>query len=229
MNTKTGRSAIERRKRCFLLALMIGAVVWTGGNTISRADEAVAPSPEAAPSGGDDRSAYRIGAGDVLEIMTWKEPDFSRDVMVRLDGRISFPLLDDVPAAGLTPMELKQTLQEKAGEFIESPVVTVTVKNPASKKFYIIGEVGRTGEYPLIKDLTVLQAFALAGGFTEWASKKEILLLRRGKRHGAGLSRQLQGDRRGPGFQQQHQDPRRRHHHRPLMNSPGGEFQRFRG
>jgi polysaccharide export outer membrane protein len=123
--------------------------------------------------------SYQIGIGDILEITTWKEPDFTRDeVMVRTDGKISFPLLNDFPAAGLSPMELKFNIEKGLKAYISAPVVTVHVKAPVSQKFYVLGEVKRTGEYPLVKHLTVLQAFALAGGFTEWASKKEIILLR---------------------------------------------------
>ena len=123
--------------------------------------------------------SYQIGIGDILEITTWKEPDFTREnVLVRTDGKISFPLVNDFPAAGLSPMELKYNLEVALKAYIEHPVVTVHIINPLSQKFYILGEVGRTGEYPLVKHLTVLQAFALAGGFTEWASKKEIILLR---------------------------------------------------
>ena len=122
---------------------------------------------------------YQIGVGDILEIVTWKEPDFTRqNVLVRSDGKISFPLINDFPAAGLTPMELKFNLEKALKAYVENPVVTVHVTNPLSQKFYVLGEVQRTGEYPLIKHLTVLQAFALAGGFTEWASKKEIILFR---------------------------------------------------
>jgi polysaccharide export outer membrane protein len=123
--------------------------------------------------------SYKIGCGDILEIVTWKEPDFSRsEVLVRTDGKISFPLLGDVQAAGRTPMEIKKEIESGLKAYVENPIVTVTVKNPQSQKFYILGEIKRTGEYPLIKDLTVLQAFALAGGFTDWASKKEIILFR---------------------------------------------------
>ncbi len=123
---------------------------------------------------------YRIGNGDVLEIVTWKEPDFSRnEILVRLDGKISFPLLDDIQATGKTPAELKTAIQNGLKEYIADPHVTVTVRDAGSQRFYILGEVTRTGEYPLVKDLTVLQAFALAGGFTEWASKREIILFRR--------------------------------------------------
>ena len=123
---------------------------------------------------------YTIGHGDVLEIVTWKEPDFSRDeIVVRLDGKISFPLMDDLVAAGRTPTELKKDIQERLKDFIADPNVTVSVKDGASKRFYILGEVINTGEYPMVKNLTVLQAFAIAGGFTEWASKKEIIVFRR--------------------------------------------------
>jgi len=129
-----------------------------------------------------DANAYRIGAGDVLKIVTWKEPDFTvEEVLVRTDGKISFPLLNDVNAADRSPEALKNEIEARLKDYVSAPEVTVTVLNPGSKRFYILGEVLRTGEYPLVKDLTVLQAFALAGGFTEWASKKEIILLRREK------------------------------------------------
>jgi len=127
-----------------------------------------------------DQDSYKIGSGDILEIITWKEPDFSREeVLVRTDGKITFPLLNDIQAAGQTTLELKKNIEAKLKDFVGNPVVTITVRSPGSQKFYILGEVARTGEYDLIKDLTILQAFALAGGFTEWASKNEIILLRR--------------------------------------------------
>ena len=127
----------------------------------------------------NNQNYYKIGSGDVLEIITWKEEDFSReDILVRIDGMITFPLLDDIQAAGKTPLELKKDIETKLKEFLDNPVVTVNVINPLSQRFYILGEIVRTGEYQLVKKLTVLQAFALAGGFTEWASKKEIILLR---------------------------------------------------
>lgn len=130
----------------------------------------------------DSRNSYRIGVGDILEIITWKEPDFSRDqILVRLDGKITFPLLDDIQAGGKTPIELKQHLTDLLKEFIDSPNVTVIVTQPASQRFYILGEVVRIGEYPLVKELTIIQAFAMAGGFTEWATKKEIILIRKAR------------------------------------------------
>jgi polysaccharide export outer membrane protein len=144
---------------CFLLMLPHGGLAQESGGSV----------PE-----------YIIGIGDVLEIVTWKEPDFSRgEILVRTDGKISFPLLDDIPAAGRTPAKLKKNIEAKLKDYIASPNVTVTIRVPASQRFYILGEVVNTGEYPLNKDLTVLQAFALAGGFTQWASKKEIILFRK--------------------------------------------------
>jgi polysaccharide export outer membrane protein len=127
-----------------------------------------------------DANSYKIGVGDVLQIITWKEPDFSRDqVLVRLDGKISFPLLDDIKAAGRTPYQLKQTIAALLKHYLDAPDVTVVVRDPASQKFYVLGEVNKTGEYPLLKEMTVIQAFAVAGGFTQWATKKEIILIRK--------------------------------------------------
>ncbi|WP_319574746.1 polysaccharide biosynthesis/export family protein [uncultured Desulfobacter sp.] len=123
---------------------------------------------------------YKIGIGDVLQVTTWKEEDLTFEkVFVRNDGKITIPLLDDIQAEGRTTMELKKSIETGLAEFVEAPTVTVTLANPGSQKYYILGEVVGVGEYPLIKKLTVVQAFALAKGFTEWASKDEIILVRR--------------------------------------------------
>ncbi len=126
----------------------------------------------------EDTELYKVGRGDVLEIITWKEPDFSRDVIVRVDGKISFPLLDDIDAAGRTTKEIRDELTEKLKVYVTAPVVSVSVKAAESQKVYIIGEIMQPGEYPLIKRLTVIQALAMAKGFTEWASKSDIVLIR---------------------------------------------------
>ena len=129
---------------------------------------------------GQEQGTYIIGAGDILEITTWKEEDFSREtITVRLDGMISFPLIDDIRAEGKTTLQVKAAIEERLKDFVNEPNVTVHLTAALSKKFYILGEVMQTGEYPLVKNYTVLQAFALAGGFSEWASKNEILLLRK--------------------------------------------------
>jgi len=123
---------------------------------------------------------YKIGIGDVLQVTTWKEEDLTFEkVFVRNDGKITIPLLDDIQAEGRTTMELKKVIETGLAEFVEAPTVTVVLANPGSQKYYILGEIIGVGEYPLIKKLTVVQAFALAKGFTEWASKDEIILFRR--------------------------------------------------
>lgn len=123
---------------------------------------------------------YKIGIGDILKINTWKEPDLSFDaVQVRRDGKITFPLLDDLQAEGITTTELKKIIEKKLADFVEAPTVTITLVGAVSQKYYILGEVQGVGEYPLIKKLTIVQAFALAKGFTEWASKDEIILYRK--------------------------------------------------
>jgi len=124
---------------------------------------------------GDD---YVIGPGDVLELMVWKEPDLSRTVTVRLDGKISFPLVDDIQAARLTLPMLKKRLTDVLSGYIESPSIYVMLEASQSKKIYILGKVNRPGEYVLNKPTTVLQAMATAGGFGEWAGKDSIVILR---------------------------------------------------
>jgi polysaccharide export outer membrane protein len=124
--------------------------------------------------------SYIMGYGDVLDVNVWKEPDFSiENSVIRLDGKITLPLVNDIQAAGRTTRQLKAHLEIELRKYIDNPVVTVILKETRSQRFYILGEIARTGEYALSKELTVLQAFAIAGGFTEWANKKELFVLRR--------------------------------------------------
>jgi len=122
---------------------------------------------------------YRIGKGDVLRIVVWKEPDLTMEsAIVRLDGKITIPLIDDVQAEGLSTIELKKSIEENLSKFVESPLVTVILQEAASQKYYILGEISSVGEYPIFKKMSVMQAFTVAGGFMEWAAKKEIILFR---------------------------------------------------
>jgi polysaccharide biosynthesis/export protein len=122
--------------------------------------------------------SYVIGPMDVLDISVWKEPEVSRTVPVRLDGRISLPLLNDVQAAGLTPTQLAALITDKLNKFITGPQVTVIVAAINSQRIYIIGEVTHAGAFPLLPGMTVLQALSGAGGFTLFANTKNIYLLR---------------------------------------------------
>jgi len=120
---------------------------------------------------------YLIGADDALHISVWKEPDLTNTLPVRPDGKISMPLLNDVQAAGLTPMQLADSLTEKLKKYLADPRVTVVVTQMNSQRIYILGEVLHSGAIPLLPNMTVLQALATAG-FTQFANTKNIYVLR---------------------------------------------------
>jgi len=121
---------------------------------------------------------YVIGPQDTLDISVWKEPDLTRTVPVRPDGKISLPLLDDVQAGGLTPAQLKAEITQRLKKYFTDPRVTVTVTTIASQRIYVLGEVTRAGAYPLIPGMTLLQALSSSGGFTQFANTRNIYLLR---------------------------------------------------
>jgi len=122
-------------------------------------------------------SSYVIGAQDTLHIAVWKEPDLTATLPVRSDGMISLPLLNDVQAAGLTPMQLAAVLTNKLKKYLAAPRVTVVVTQMNSQRVYVLGEVLHTGPVLLLPDMTVLQALATAG-FTHFANTKGIYILR---------------------------------------------------
>ena len=121
---------------------------------------------------------YVIGSQDMLDISVWREPDFSRTVPVRPDGKISLPLLNDMQAAGLTPSQLAEELTKSLNKFVTNPQVTIIVTQINSQRFYVLGEAARPGAYTLIPDMTILQGLSNAGGFTPYANSKKIYLLR---------------------------------------------------
>jgi len=133
---------------------------------------------EAAAKAANDNPNYVIGPSDDLDINVWKEPDISRKVPVRPDGKISLPLINDIQAAGLTPMQLKAQITEKLKKFLTDPQVTVIVMNINSQRVYIMGETNRPGAYPLLPNMTILQALTSAGGFSQFANTSKIQLLR---------------------------------------------------
>jgi len=126
-----------------------------------------------------DSSVYVIGPEDVLYIHVWKEEALSRTVPVRSDGKISLPLVDEIQAAGLTPLQLKGTLLEKLKEFVSIPNVSVIVMEANSFKVYVSGQVRSPGVYRLRSETSLLQLIPMAGGFTEWANQKKILIIRK--------------------------------------------------
>ena len=132
-------------------------------------------TPMPAPTGDAE---YVIGAEDVLQINVWKETDISGSVPVRPDGKISLPLLNDVQAAGLSPVQLASEISQRLKQFITEPHVTVIVTAMNSRRAYVMGQVTRQGVVPLVSNLTVLQALSSAGGPVQFANTKKIYILR---------------------------------------------------
>jgi|SRR5688572_6504900 polysaccharide biosynthesis/export protein len=125
----------------------------------------------------DDRG-YRIGPEDVLDISVWKNPELSRTVPVRPDGKVSLPLVNDIQAAGLTPNDLRLQLTKRLSEYVPSPEVAVIIREVHSAKVSVIGLVRTPGRYEVKSPATVLDLIALAQGFTDFASRDRIVVLR---------------------------------------------------
>lgn len=128
-----------------------------------------------------DPKSFKIGPEDVIDVLVWKERELSGSFVVRPDGKITLNLVGEVAIAGLTPNEVQQKLTAEFGKVLNSPVVSVQMRAIRSSKYYITGNVNRTGMFPLVVKTTVLEAITLAGGLGEWANKKNIIILRNGK------------------------------------------------
>jgi polysaccharide export outer membrane protein len=166
-----------------LLALVVMTALVQARAGQRRAETKSAPGAAAASQqpkalAATEDSTYVIGAEDVLDVNVWKEPDVSRSVPVRPDGKISLPLLNDVQAAGLTPMQLQAAITDGLKKFITGPQVTVVVMQINSRRIYVVGEVGRQGAIPMTPNMTVLQALSTAGGFSQFAKLNAIYVLR---------------------------------------------------
>ena len=126
----------------------------------------------------DTAVEYQIGPEDVLDISVWKNPELSRTVPVRPDGKVSLPLLNDFRAAGLTPSDLREQLVSRLSDFVPTPEVSVIVREVHSRKIAVVGAVKTAGRYELKSPMTVLEAIALAQGFTDFAARDRIVVLR---------------------------------------------------
>lgn len=167
-----------KRSALLISLVFVALFVSTLGTSMVHGQTTQAEQPPPQDTGAS-AATYLIGKGDVLEVNVWREPMLSGEVMVRNDGMISLALAGDVEAAGHTTTELKEEIQKRLKQYLGEPVVTVMVRTAASQKFYVVGEVRTPGEFDLIKEMTVVQAIARAGGFTEWADKGKIILLRK--------------------------------------------------
>jgi polysaccharide export outer membrane protein len=144
-----------------------------------QADKEILSKKEAQAEAAVDGDQYVIGPEDLLYIHVWKEEAVTRTVPVRMDGKISLPLIQEVKAAGLTPLQLKEVLTRKFKEFIENPIVSVTVVEVNSYKVYVMGQVKTPGVHRLRSETTVTQIIVIAGGFTEWANQRKITIVRK--------------------------------------------------
>lgn len=162
---------ITTMTRTKLAALLVLA----GATLIARAADSNKLAPAAASPG---QSEYRLGPEDVIEVFVWKEPELSTTVVIRPDGRISLPLANELEASGKTAVQLQQEITERLGQFIAQPVVNVMVKQINSLKISVLGEVRKPDVYRIKNRVTVLDAIAMAGGFTDLARPNRVIVLR---------------------------------------------------
>lgn len=175
MGTRTIVGSVLALLCCIALAIPAWAHASQSAPANGPAQNDAAPNSSSKPHDG----AYVIGASDMLSINVWKEPDVSRIIPVRSDGKISLPLVGEVQASGKTPLQLEQEITTKLKTYISDPEVTVMVQDSKSQKFNVLGMVVKPGAYPLLSTTTVLDAIALAGGFRDFAKKKSMYVLRK--------------------------------------------------
>jgi polysaccharide export outer membrane protein len=176
--TITARKMCWRRAVMFVLCMLISTWMVAQTDAAKKAAQSTAPATAGTSTVPAHDNTYVIGVDDVLAINVWKEPDVSRTVPVRSDGKISLPLAGEVQASGETPKQLETALAAKLQSFISEPEVTVIVTEVRSQKFNILGMVSKPGSYPLTNASTVLDAIAIAGGFRDFAKQKSIYVLR---------------------------------------------------
>jgi polysaccharide export outer membrane protein len=161
--------------RITLLALLVGSA----GAIECVAQEHGAAAADRTESKAAAPPEYVIGPADVLQLTVWKEPDLTRLVTVRRDGMVTIPLVGDVSASGRTPSQLAEAIGNDLKKFIEVPRVTVGIEQANSARFYVVGQVAKSGEFALSGPTSVLQALALAGGFKDFAKTDGIVIVRR--------------------------------------------------
>jgi polysaccharide export outer membrane protein len=165
------------------LALLLGSVLPIFAQS-SQGENAVAATPSAQSDSGASNKPHDenfvIGNDDVLAISVWKEPELTKAVPVRSDGKISLPLVGEMQATGRTPLQLEESITAKLKGFITSPEVTVIVQQVNSRKYNVLGEVSKPGQFPLTASTTIMDAIATSGGFKDFAKKSGVYVLRKG-------------------------------------------------
>jgi polysaccharide export outer membrane protein len=161
-----------------ILLLAASPAVWANAED---AKVVTAKTADGAVAAAVDPGKYQIGPEDLLFVRVWREPDFTLPVAVRPDGKITMPLIGEVPAAGQSPLQLTAALKQLLAQYLNNPDVSVFVTEVRSKKFYIDGEVNRPGSFALVTPTSVLEALSRSGGFREFANSKKIRVLRGGQ------------------------------------------------
>ena len=169
------------KKKFFTAGLMIGAIFFVLPPMLAypQADKEALSKKQVQGEVVADSSQYVIGPEDILNIYVWKEEALSRTVPVRIDGKISLPLIDEIQAAGLTPLQLKENLIKRFREFVDIPNVSVIVTEANSFKVFVSGYVRSPGVVRLRSETSILQLIPMVGGFTEWANQKKVMIIRK--------------------------------------------------
>ena len=175
--SSSSRAVLFTAAMCFAMSIGLWAQAAPESSAPSRVGQTT-QTIETSPASKPHDASFVIGNDDVLAINVWKEPDISRSIPVRSDGKISLPLVGEVQAAGRTPLKLEQDIATRLKSYIAEPEVTVIVQQINSQKFNVLGMVNKPGSYVIANSATVLDAIALAGGFRDFAKQKSIYVLR---------------------------------------------------
>jgi polysaccharide export outer membrane protein len=181
LNPRNFEEIKEREMKKLVTAGIIGLAIFCISTPIAytQTDKEVLLKKQSQAEVPADSANYIIGSEDVLYIHVWKEENLSKTVSVRMDGKISIPLVDEIQAAGITPLQLKGKLTEKLQDFVEAPNVTVIVMEANSFKVYFSGQVKTPGVLRLRSETSIAQAISMVGGFTDWANQSKIIIIRK--------------------------------------------------
>ena len=154
------------------LLLSVGAVIAAGAQAAN-----APPAARTAPA--TNSSTYTLQPGDVIDVSVWKEPDLQREVLIRPDGGLSFPLAGDITTTGMTVEAVRVAITDRLKKYLPNPVVTVAVKTIGGNRIYVLGKVNHAGEFTFSSPVDVMPALSLAGGTTPYAASNDIVILRR--------------------------------------------------
>ena len=157
--------------------------------------------PDTSAGASVDAETYKVGPADVLMVRVWNEDKFTGPVVVQQNGKITMPLIGDLDASGFTPREIEATITKALGKELKKPSVTVTVQSVESRKYYLVGQVNRPGEFLLDRPTTILEALNKAGGLQDFANKKKIYVLRGDKKIPFNYKEVINGKNMGQNIQ----------------------------